>query len=252
MSRHQQGVEEVRSGRLLSGIALGVLVAAGIAVAPAIGAPEKTAARSVKIESPVPFHGFGTFTPAAADPRLAAIYARGGLDTGGFTFTPSDSRRVSNRAVTLAVRSRSSRPLVAADRTAAASTEASTVSLAPVAYSLGVAVGFRRFALSGDVTKIDLAGAPGSREAVDVGVSYAGKRFSGQLRAGADRPLAGTPRLIEQGPVYSVDLAGSYRLTHSLDVTAGVRYKSERDRLQKLSDDRRDSKSVYVGTAFHF
>ncbi len=27
---------------------------------------------------------------------------------------------------------------------------------------------------------------------------------------------------------------------------------SERDRLQKLSDDRRDSKSVYIGTAFRF
>lgn len=242
----------MRSGRLLSGIALGVIVAAGIVVAPAIGAPERSAARSVKIESAEPFSGFGTFTPAAADPRLAAVYARGGLDTGGFNFTPSDSRRESNRTVTVAVRARSSRAAVAADRSAAASAAPATVSLAPVAYSLGLAVGFRRFALSGDVTKIDLAGAPGSREAVDVGVSYAGKRFSGQLRAGADRPIPDAQRLIEQGPVYSVDLAGSYRLTHSLDVTAGVRYKSERDRLQKLSDDRRDSKSVYIGTAFHF
>ena len=233
---------------------MGVLIAAGVAVAPAIGAPEKSASHDVKIESSAPFRGFGTFTPAAADPRLAAVYSRGGLDTAGFSFTPSDSRRVSNRAVTIAVRARSSQVALAADRSASAMAAPSTVSLTPVAYNLGLAVGFRRFAISGDVTKIDLAGAPGSREAIDVGVSYAGKRFSGQIRAGADRPLAGTvtPRLIEQGPVYSVDVAGSYRLTRSLDVTAGVRYKSERDRLQKLSDNRRESQSVYIGTAFRF
>ena len=242
----------MRSGRLFSGIALGVLVTAGIAVAPAIGAPDKAAPHSIKLTAPAPFRGFGSFTPAAADPRLAAVFARGGLDTSGFRFTPSDSRRGSSHAVTVAVRARSSQTAVAAERAASASAAPATVSLTPVAYNLGIAVGWRHFALSGDMTKIDLAGAPGSREAVDVGVSYAGKRFSGQVRAGADRPIAGTPQLIEQGPVYSVDVAGSYRLTRNLDVTAGVRYKSERDRLQQLSDERRDSQSVYIGTAFRF
>jgi len=241
----------VKSGRLLSGIALGVLVAAGAAVAPAIGAPEKAATRTVKIESAAPFRGFGAFTPAAADPRLAAVFARGGLDTSGFSFTPSDSRH-SSRAVTVAVRARSSQLALAAERSASASAAPATVSLTPVAYNLGVAVGWRRFAVSGDMTRVDLAGLPGSREGVDVGVSYSGKRLSGQVRAATDRPLTGTPRLIEQGPVYSVDAAASYRLTHNLDVTAGVRYKSERDRLQKLSDERLDSQSVYVGTAFRF
>jgi len=244
----------VRSIGLLSGIALGAIVAAGLAVAPAIGAPEKSTARAPKIESAEPFHGFGTFTPAAADPRLAAVFARGGVDSSGFNFTPSDSRRGSPRAVTVtvAVRARSTRAAVVADRAGTTSAAPATVSLAPVAYSLGVAVGWRRFALSSDVTKIDLAGAPGSREAVDVGVSYTGKRLSGQVRAATDHALGGTPRLIEQGPVYSVDAAASYRLTHNLDVTAGVRYKSERDRLQKVADDRRNSQSVYVGTAFRF
>lgn len=242
----------MRSIGLLSGIALGAIVAAGFAVAPAIGAPEKSTARAPKIESAEPFHGFGTFTPAAADPRLAAVFARGGVDSSGFNFTPSESRRGSPRAVTVAVRARSTRGAVVADRAGTTSAAPATVSLAPVAYSLGVAVGWRRFALSSDVTKIDLAGAPGSREAVDVGVSYTGKRLSGQVRAATDHALGGTPRLIEQGPVYSVDAAASYRLTHNLDVTAGVRYKSERDRLQKVADDRRNSQSVYVGTAFRF
>lgn len=242
----------MRSVGLLSGIGLGAIVAAGFAVAPAIGAPDRSAARAPKIESGDSFRGFGTFTPAAADPRLAAVFARGGVDTSGFNFTPSESRRGNVRAVTVAVRARSTRTALAAERAASASAAPATVSLTPTAYSLGIGVGWRGFALSGDMTKVDLAGLPGSREAMDVGVSYSGKRLSGQVRAGTDRPVAGTPRLIEQGPVYSVDAAASYRLTHNLDVTAGVRYKSERDRLQKQDDDRRNSQSVYVGTAFRF
>jgi len=36
-------------------------------------------------------------------------------------------------------------------------------------------------------------------------------------------------------------------------VTAGVRYKSERNnRLEALQDNRRDSQAVYLGTAFRF
>jgi hypothetical protein len=35
-------------------------------------------------------------------------------------------------------------------------------------------------------------------------------------------------------------------------VTAGMRYRSDRERLARLDDSRRDSQSVYVGTAFRF
>jgi hypothetical protein len=47
-------------------------------------------------------------------------------------------------------------------------------------------------------------------------------------------------------------VGGSYSLTRNFDVTAGVRYKTERDRLERLKDDRLDSQAVYVGTAFRF
>src|SRR3546814_4529668 len=57
---------------------------------------------------------------------------------------------------------------------------ASTVSVAPIAYNLGVAVGWKRFALSGDVTHVDLGGKPGSAQSVDMGVSYTGRRASGR------------------------------------------------------------------------
>jgi hypothetical protein len=51
---------------------------------------------------------------------------------------------------------------------------------------------------------------------------------------------------------YSIGVGGSYRITRNLDLTGGVRYKVQRDRIQAITDDRRDSQAVYVGTAFRF
>ena len=51
----------------------------------------------------------------------------------------------------------------------------------------------------------------------------------------------------------SVDVGGSYRLTRNLDVTAGVRYEQDRDRLAPLADPKQqDSQAVYIGTQFRF
>lgn len=235
----------------MSGIGVGALVAAGFAMAPATGAPGES--RLTAKRAPLDIGDISSFTPAAADPKLAAVFARSGLDTSSFRFTPTESRHSGNRAVTVAVRARSTRTALAAERGRSLIDMPSSVSIAPIAYNLGVAVGWRRFALSGDIAKVDLAGLPGSREAVDVGVSYSGQRFTGRVKAVADRPLAGAPKLVEEAPAYSLDVGGSYRLTRNLDVTAGIRYKAERDyRLQPALDDRRDSQAVYIGTAFRF
>lgn len=235
-------------GRMMAGLGLGGLLAAAFFVVPAIGAPD--AGNRTEKRATLAQGGIGSFTPASADPRLAALFARGGLDASGFRFTPSESRRGGSRAVTVAVRARSTRGPVMPDRTTLAAVSA--VSLAPIAYNLGVAVGWKRFALSGDMAKVDLAGVPGSRETVDLGVSYTGRKFSGRVKAVSDRPLAGAPKLVEDAPSYALDVGGSYSLTRNFDVTAGVRYKSERDRLERLKDDRLDSQAVYIGTAFRF
>lgn len=238
----------------MSGIAAGALVALGIAVAPALGASDIPGLRFTPKRTTPIVRGIGSFTPAAGDPRLAALFARGGLDSSGFRFTPSDGRRDGSQAVTVAIRARSARGTTVVDRTAPL--PASTVTLTPIAYNLGVAVGWKRFAVSGDVAKVDLAGLPGSRETAEVGVSYTANRFSGRVKAAADRPLPGGPKLIEDMPAYSIDVGGSYSLTRRLDVTAGVRYKDERERLiaQPATDAtaRRDSQAVYIGTAFRF
>ena len=222
------------------GIAAGVLATAGAFAMPA-AQPAKAAKRA-----PAPARAALSFTPAAADPRLAAAFARGGLDTGGFRFTPTETRR-DNRAVTVVVRARTSR----ADMSKVASLPA-TVGLAPIAYNLGAAVGWRRVGIVGDVSRIDMAGQPGGREAADVTVTYSGDRVTGRVKGVVDRSLAGIPLRGEGDRSVALDVGGSYRLTRNLAVTAGVRYRSDRDRLVRLNDDRRDSQAVYVGTAFRF
>jgi hypothetical protein len=230
----------------MAGIAAGAVAACALAVAPALGATERSQKMSVRT-APAARIG-GSFTPAAADPRLAAVFARSGLADDGFRFTPAQTRN-GGRAITVAVRARTNRA-IDTQRVSAAPSPA--VGLAPIAYNLGVAVGWKRFAMSGDVKRVDAGLKPGSREAFDLGLSYTGNRFGARVNAAADRPLDGTPRTIEGVPTYSVDVGGSYALTRNLAVTAGVRYRTDRERLARLADDRRDSQAVYVGTAFRF
>jgi len=226
----------------------GALCVAALAVAPAIGASGNPfLAKRLLVTTPRV--GIGSFTPAAADPVLAAALARSGLNSTGFRFTPAAIAN-HNRAVTVAVRARTSGTSNEADRVAAGTP--ATLGIAPVAYNLGVGVGWKRFALSGDVTRIDTGALPGSREATDVALSYNARKWSTRLQVAADRPVGSAPRTLSGNESVSLDVGGAYRLTHNLDVTAGVRYKSERNRLEPVTDNRRDSQAVYIGTAFRF
>ena len=239
----------MRIRRIIAGLGLGALSVAGLVAAPALLAQTGTP-RQAAPQRASQIAGIGTFTPASADPRLAAALARSGLSGSGFRFTPADTRGTNNRSVTVAVRARTTRPAAAiADRGAAAP---ASVTLQPIAYNLGVSVGWKRFAISGDLAKMDLAGQPGSSQKMDLGVSYTGKRASGRIKATSEKPTERGPRLLTVDPNYSLDVGGAYSITRNLDVTAGVRYTSEKDRLPQLKDDRRDSQAVYVGTAIRF
>ncbi|MFD1610659.1 hypothetical protein ACFSCW_02460 [Sphingomonas tabacisoli] len=241
----------MRNGRSI--LALGVAAAAVAAFAvPAIGASSDLTRAILK--RPVSLSargGIGSFTPASADPRVAALFARARLADNGFRFTPASTTQAGSHAVTVAVRAISSQNAKPdALRSSAASP---AVSITPVAYNLGMAVGWRRFALSGDVAKIDMAGMPGSREKMDVGVSYNAPKWSGRLQVGQDRPTDVASANLTGGRALNFDLGGSLAVSRNLDLTAGVRYKAEqRDRLQIVDDGRRDSQAVYIGTAFKF
>lgn len=234
-------------GRILAGLAGSALVASLALLSPAFGASAGTSASRIPVAASFR-EGVGAFTPAATDARLAAALARSGLSSSGFRFTPASSVRL-NRSVTVAVRARSNRPDSMGDQ--ASLVRPATASIAPIAYNLGAAVGWQKFAVSGDMQKLDLAGL-GRRETVDVGVSYTNKRLTTRVQVAADRATGPAARSILGGSGVSVDFASSYSLTRNLDVTAGVRYRADRDRLLPQTDTRRDSQAVYVGTAFRF
>lgn len=242
------------SHKTRAGLIAGALSVAAFAVVPAIGAAgDKFLAK--RVNSDGLRGGIGTFTPAAADPRLAAAFARSGITSSGFRFTPAavDGKR---RSVTVAVRARAVGNTAGVNSVTPGATSllavAPVIGIAPVAYNLGVGVGWKRFALSGDIARIDTGVAPGSRQSVDLGISYNASKWSTRVQLGAEKPTGSGPRSITGGESVSLDVGGSYRLTRRLDVMAGVRYKSERDRLQSPSDTVRDSQAVYVGTAFRF
>ncbi len=88
------------AGMIKTGAGAAALLAIGLAFAPASGAPEL---RGKITTAPSALRGsVGYFTPAAGDPKLAQMFARGALSSQGFRFTPVTDGR--NRAVTVAVR----------------------------------------------------------------------------------------------------------------------------------------------------
>jgi hypothetical protein len=228
-------------------LALGMGAAAAVL---GLVAPEAIAARFIMKQPQTASKksdSLGTFTPAAADPKRAALFGRGGFDNTGFSFTPSVTPGKSRRAVTVAIRARTSRG-TQIDRILVPQ----TASLSPFASNLGVSLGWKRFALSGDVARINGGLLPAERESADVGLSYSGRNWSTRLLLGADRLTGERAQPLAKEDSYSVDLAGAYALTHAIEVTGGVRYKVQHDRLDQLSDVRRDSQAVYIGTAFKF
>ena len=124
--------------------------------------------------------------------------------------------------------------------------------LTPAAFSLGAAVGWKRFALSGDVSKVSSPDtAIGDRKSAIVGVSYNLNKFTGRVVVGADR---GNGRIaaLSQPDNVSVDVGAAYNLNRRIALTGGVRYRVDQNRVATLADQRRDSQAVYVGTAFKF
>lgn len=232
--------------RAMAGLGIGVLSAAGALIAPALGAPEGS--RAVAFRRAAPVSSIGGFTPSSADPKLAAVLARSGIDGSSFRFTPSEGQRISKRAVTVAVRART-QPASASEHAAVDTNVGPT--LAPIAYNLGTSVGWKRFAAVGDLAKLDLGAQPGNRDRIGAAVGKSARRTS-SVTVGGEKPLIDQAKLVADVPSASIGVGGSYSLTRHFDVTAGVRYKSDKDRLLRSEDTRRDSQALYVGTAFRF
>ena len=224
------------------------LAAAGLVLSPALAAPQsKKRPPAVAVS----FDPVATFTPATADPRLAAAFAGRGNALGDLKFTPAPAKgRPSQVRVAIRARVDTGKPGTAD----AALASAALIPLTPASYNLGAAVGWRRFAIAGDVGKSRAADpALGGRESAALGVSYSvNKRITGRVAVGADRGDGRALTPLRRADNYSLDVGGAYKLTNKIALTGGVRYRVDHERMATVKDARRDSQAVYVGTAFKF
>jgi hypothetical protein len=237
---------------LLAGIPTTALAVGGL------GAASSSAARGT----------LAHFTPASVDPQLARLIARSGAaKTSLMRFTPAGVPDRAGRPVTVAVRvdegaARAITVQSAITATSELAMAGSALRIAPMRYNLGLARGYQSFAKAAPA-----AASPVSRTLSDAaipdlasyrpapGVREDPSRFTPRNAASEPRAAA-APRALDTsdaGTDQPVDFAGSYRLTRHIDVTAGVRYQSERDRLAPVADTaKQDNQAVYVGTQFRF
>jgi len=222
------------------------LAAAGLVLTPAFA----TASTSKKRPAPVvlSFDSVSTFTPAKADPKLAADLSGKAFALTDFKFTPAAPKNRPSQ-VRVAIRARTTAPTQLASAPTSALNQ-----LTPTGYNLGVSVGWRRFAVAGDFSQAKSAdSAIGGRQSALVGVSYSlNNRLSTRVAVGAERSSGNPLPALRRGDNVSLDAGASYSLSRRIALTGGVRYNIERDNFSALQDQRRDSQAVYVGTAFKF
>ncbi len=206
---------------------------------------------------------FVAFTPASADPEMARLMESRGSTVRMRRFTPAGATRDDDQSVTVAVRisPEAANAISVRSVTSGMATEPSVAParIASTRYSLGMARGYRSFAQpavapravsqavasSPMVSDFDLAANTADDEP---------SRFAARIALEQEaRPAPAAPRSLDSVGDQRLDVAGSYRLSRNLDVTAGVRYEQDRNRLTALPNvEQQDSQAVYVGTQFRF
>ena len=237
-----------------SGTAAAVLLAGAVSV---LALPSAVLALSSRFD-PLPLAGPqtakpGGFQPAEVDPRLARSITVRALSKGRlFRFTPAATTSRMDRSLTVAVRldANSTRTI---STTVPVPQAGSPLRIAPTAYSLGTTRGYRSFAQNTaaipEIRRIEMPDLASYRPKAGAAADPA--RFAPRIELDEREKSGRSPRTFEQND-QTVDVGGSYRLTGNLNVTAGVRYTSDRDRLVPLTDGRQDNQSVYLGTQLRF
>ncbi len=243
-------------GRMAAGIACAAVVLAVPTASLAVNLIEQSGiAASV--------NSFATFTPADADPRMLELVEARRNQARMVRFTPASSKGVQDRSVTVAVRvgdeaaqAISVRNAISTAREPMARAEKR---IAATRYNLGLARGYRSFAEAPTPSalsrSLSTAAIPHLREfEPSPGVREEPSRFAARIALDEeDRATTVAPQSLESLGDQLLDVVGSYRLTNNLDVTAGVRYQQDRDRMHKLPNlEQQDSQAVYIGTQFRF
>src|SRR3546814_19555232 len=103
------------------------------------------------------------------------------------------------------------------------------MALTPVADNLGMARGWKKFALPETVGRAELP--PVAVETMGSGLDNAAnfsltgkKKFSTSVQFDSERPLATSPQTLEREEEISVVVAGFYMLTRNITIKSGVLY----------------------------
>ncbi|MDP4605511.1 MAG: hypothetical protein NWS68_05090 [Erythrobacter sp.] len=202
--------------------------------------------------------GLDVFTPASVDPALAARVADKAR-ARGIRFTPARAAPISGeRTVTVAVRVDGENARAISVRKAVDAVPGRGAGLAGLdasRFQLGSARGYKSFARTVDLTSNvrsmalpDLAQFEPARPRAEDKPSRLQPRIELE-----DREIAGrSPNTLDSIGAQTVGVGGSFSLSPNLNVTAGVRYSQERERLDPLTNSVQDSQAVYVGTQIKF
>lgn len=208
------------------------------------------------------------FTPAGVDSKLAMKFKRQLVGANGspavkarFPFTPVGVTQDAQQTVIIAARTDSLLSSKAiSTRNLVASIEPGllqAVNLSKSDFRLTSARGWKDFKLPGSgglavktpVTNISAAAGTYRLDGIEAAKK---SRFKTDIKLQTARETAPSPRGNAAAGDYKVGLESSFSLSRRVDLTAGVTYNTERDRVAPRADDRKDSEAVYVGTKIRF
>jgi len=198
------------------------------------------------------------FTPASVDPELAARIAAKVRDKG-LRFTPAGTNPVlRDRTVTVAVRVDAEKAEAISVRNATNSVPGAGEGIAALKtsrFDLGTSRGYQSFARTvtmpeavRDLSMPDLS----EFEPLQPTAQDEPSRLQPRIELEDERLTGRSVNTLDDLGAQTVDVGGSFRISPTVDVTAGVRISQERERLAPLTDSVQDSQAVYVGTQIKF
>lgn len=189
-------------------------------------------------------------------PLPGAIPVRSLAQGHPFRFTPAGTPTRPDRSVTVAVRvdPQTAQAITVKGRAPTkVAVGNTTLHIAPTGFSLGVSRGYQNFAQNlvtpAEIQKIDMPDLATYR--AGKGTRSANSRFTPRIALDDKQTSGRAPRTFADSEDI-VDVGGSLRVSRNLDVTAGVRYSQELERLRPITDGKQDNQAVYVGTQYRF
>ena len=249
-------MKRVQKGKYAT-IAAAMLTTASLTLSPMI-VPAFAAKASGPEQKDMP-SWIAMFTPAGGDSVLAQKFAATQIAANArFPFTPASAGDVRNRTITVAARANSRLSAGAVSiRNVIAPTDLGAgkgLRLAAVDYRLTASRGWQDFALPkahARAAKTPLSDVGKGSFRLDESAQKPSK-FSTNIKLDQNKEMAPPARGSAASGDYKLDVGGSFSISRKIDVTAGVRYASENDRVIPLADNRKDSEAVYVGTKIRF